>query len=811
MLGIIGELLLLIAFVATGLAGFAFYRATKAPSDPFDWKRLGRQSWGVMTGAMAVSTGILIYLIMTHHFEYAYVHQQSSLDLPWYFLLASFWAGQEGSFMLWILLTGFVGLMLIKWGARAYEAPVMAVIAFCQFFLLSMSVGLLIGPLSIGASPFATLFQKFPDSNFFLANPNFVPADGSGLNDLLQNYWMVIHPPMLFLGFATMIVPFAFAVAALWTKRYTEWVRPALPWTLFSVMLLGFGIALGGYWAYETLSFGGYWAWDPVENSSLVPWIIGVAAIHMMLIQRKSGMGHKAALFLSILAYMLVIYSTFLTRSGILGDLSVHSFVDLGLYNQLLLWILSMGILGFGLFAYRFRELPTPTKEPHYLSREFMVFSGAMLLCAVAAVVILGTSSPILGRIFRDNPATVPIEFYNRWTLPLSVGFVFLAGLGQLLWWNKMSVENVNRVLLKPMALSVASTLIILIFTPFVEGTVTPQAPQNPIVEAGIFGNFWDTYGMGFLLLMLLFVAFFAFYGNGLVLWRIARGNPKLAGGAFSHVGLAVMVLGIIASSGFSNPLSDAPLGDERENFVIERGKSRMIEGYKVDYLGQESAERGRMRYVLTFENNKGQAFTVKPVVYKSNKDQWIQHPEVKMFFEKDIFVAVSPSVMFAEQESDQGGEITLARGDSTTIGSQQFAIRFVDYDTNIDPELLPDNTEIAVAAVLNITNLATGEFKELRPVYVIKQDRSVEFIQNRVPNWDFGITFTSMNVNTGEINLAIEGVEIMPEDWVVVQAYEKPFINLVWIGIIMLTAGFILSTYRRIHDLRFSMNRGTV
>src|SRR5690606_7323972 len=172
-----------------------------------------------------------------------------------------------------------------------------------------------------------------------------------------------IHPPTLFIGFASMIVPFAYAVAGLWTRRYTEWVRPALPWALFSTVILGIGIMLGGYWAYVTLSFGGYWAWDPVENSSLVPWIVAVAAVHTMIAQKKSRSNHRAAILLSIVAYMLIIYSTFLTRSGILGDISVHSFVDLGLSNQLLIWILAMAIVGFGLYAARHRELPVPERE----------------------------------------------------------------------------------------------------------------------------------------------------------------------------------------------------------------------------------------------------------------------------------------------------------------------------------------------------------------------------------------------------------------------------------------------------------------
>lgn len=913
MAGVIGQLLILIAFVATGLAGFGFYRAAQYPSDPINWKRIGRTAWGVMAACVIAAWGLLIVLIATHQFQYNYVYEHSSRDLPMYYLFSAAWEGQEGSFMLWIFLNSLVGLTLIKWAARSYEAPVMSVVAFCQLFLISMVVGLQFAGLKIGASPFATLAEKFPEAPIFQQDPNFVPADGQGLNDLLQNYWMVIHPPMLFIGFATMIVPFAFAVSALWKKRYTEWVRPALPWTLLSVMVLGIGVAMGGYWAYETLSFGGYWAWDPVENSSLVPWLVGVAGVHMMLIQRKSGIGHKGALFLCILAYMLVIYSTFLTRSGILGDVSVHSFVDLGLYNQLLLWILALGLGGFGLFAYRYKDLPKPKKEPNYLSREFMIFSGAVLLCAVAAVVILGTSSPIFGRIFRNNPASVPIDFYNRWTLPLSVGFVFLAGLGQLFWWNKMSVENVNRVLMGPVALAVVSTLAILIFTPFVEGTVvSPGAP--PVAQAA---GFFDMYGPGMLLLLLLFVAFFAFYGNGLVLWRIARGNPKLAGGALAHVGLALAILGVIASAGFSNPLAQPGTG--RDNFVLERGTPEVVEGYTVVYTGTEPGERGQTVYVLNVTDARGRTFTMRPIAYESKNGQWIQHPDLKLYVEKDLYVAISPNLML-EGDQPKGGELTLTPGDSTVIGHQEFAVRFVAIDEEVDPALmpqrngrtitlargeaenvgaqnfevrfvtfdtqvdeqqLPENTEVAVAAVLEVTNPATGETRTLRPVYIIKQDRAVAFLPDGVPAWNLTITFASMNVNTGEIDLAVEGVggpapireavaavldvtnlatgerrelrpvyvaredgtvafnqarawnlavafsnkneetgqitlaidgvDVTPDDWILVQALEKPVISLVWIGIILLSFGFGLALIRRVEEVRVSIKRGRV
>ncbi len=798
MAGIVGHLLIITAFVSAALAVFAFFRAAEYEAvDIADFKRIGRSAWTVMTVCLFGAWALMIVLLATHQFQYNYVWGHSSRDLPWYFLFSASWEGQEGSFLLWIILNCIVGLALIKWAARSYEAPVMTVVALCQVFLLSMIVGLKFGSVPIGAAPFATLAEANPDAPIFQTLPGFVPEDGTGLNDLLQNYWMVIHPPMLFVGFALLIVPFAFAVAALWKKRYTEWVRPALPWTLAAVMCLGVGIAMGGYWAYETLSFGGFWAWDPVENSSFVPWLTGVAAIHLMLIQRKGGIGHKAALSLCILLYMLVVYSTFLTRSGILGDVSVHSFVDLGLYNQLLVWILSMGVLGFGLLAWRWRELPKAQREAKPLSREFMVFCGATLLCVVAAVVILGTSSPIFGRIFRDNPATVPIEFYTDWTLPLSVGFVFLAGLGQLFWWNKMSIETVNRVLTLPMALAVVSTLLILLFTPFIELSLHLGTPSG----------FFAEYGFALQLMLLLFAALFAFFGNAAVLVRIARGNLRLAGGALAHVGLGIAIIGIITSAGFSNPISNAPPGSDRDNFVLERDRPLEVEGYRVMYAGTEPGKRGHTRFVLSFTDPRGHDFTLKPVAYKSNSGQWIQHPDLKLFVEKDIFVAVTPREM---ANPDGADETVLARGDSVLVGDGAFSIRFDAFDTT--PDLEPflsererDRIEIAVGARLTVRHVPSGRVSEHVPLYLIGTDRSVRTLA--AEHTDMQIRFTRMHVETGEITLTLTGVA--GPDWVIVQAFEKPVISLVWIGIILLTLGFLLSVVRRIKDVRVSMERG--
>ena len=834
MIGTIGELLILLSFAACGVSAAAFFFSAQSEAHPSvaeRWKRTGRWAWAAMATGLVGASGILWHAILTHQYQFAYVYQQSSNDLPLHYLVSTFWAGQEGSFMLWGLMMCAVGAALIGYVHRKYEAPVMAVVALSQAFLLSMVLGVQLGPVEIGASPFLTLAEKFKDAPIFQQNPGFVPADGQGLNDLLQNPWMTIHPPMLFVGFSAMVVPFAFAIAALWKKRFTQWVRPAMPWTLFAVMVLGVGIAMGGYWAYVTLSFGGYWAWDPVENSSLVPWIIGVAAFHTMLVQKKSGASQKASLVLSVLAYAFVIYSTFLTRSGILGDVSVHSFVDLGLYNQLLVWILSITGLGAVLLAMRWNELPAPDHEPRVLSREFMIFSGATLLTTTAAVIILGTSAPIFGRIFRDNPSAVPIEFYNEWTLPLALGFVFLCGLGQLFWWTKMDVDTLNQALLKPIAWATVSTIAVLVATPFAEQTIvvpsaTGGAPEMAAASfTGGLAQFWQTYGYALQMLLLVFVGFFALFGNASVLWRIGRGNPRMAGGALTHIGFAVMVLGIIASSGFGRALPRLGTlyqADEdqqpRENFVVAKGQSRTINGYRVSYTDRSTNDRGRGRYHLQITDPRGRSYEMTPVAYQGQGDQWFLHPDVKAFLEKDLYVAVTPKEatgVDADQENP-GGEFQLAQGDSTVLGGDRFTLAFRGFEvlrgpdrmmdgatTASDPRV-PDGAQIAVGAQLEMTNLATNETRRLMPIYVVMGDGTQRYVENRIADWDLRMAFTEMNVDSGKATFAVEGVDVMPEDWVVVQAYTKPMISLLWLGIIVMTIGFAVAIVRRVQDIRY-------
>ena len=838
MIGTVGHLSLVVAFVGSLAALVAYALASRPQAGDLEaasWARVGRWSWAAVAGGAGVASAMLWAALFGHRFEIAYVYQQTSTAMPFRYQLSAFWAGQEGSFLLWILMTTAVAGLLIRWSTRAdggpaavenrraFAAPVLAVVSLCQAFLLSMIVGLRLGPVAVGASPFATLAEKFPDAPA-LQVPGFVPADGQGLNDLLQNPWMTIHPPTLFVGFTLLMVPFAFAVAGLYRRRYTQWVRPALPWALAGSGVLGIGIMMGGWWAYETLSFGGWWAWDPVENSSLVPWLFAVAALHAMVVQKKTAAGHKAALWLSVLAFQLVIYSTFLTRSGILGDVSVHSFVDLGLYNQLLLWISTVGVLGFGMLAWRWRDLPAPSTPPALLSRESLVFTGALLLAVTGGVIILGTSAPIFGKLFRDNPAAVPVAFYNTWTLPLAVGIAFLAGMGQLFWWRKMTVEAANRVLLRPVVATVVSTAAVVLLTPFVQETVVPgpgpgvEAPAGAVApaEAGVLPvaltTFFDTHGTSLLLLLLLFASFFMLWGNLGVMWRVGKGNLKMVGGSLTHVGFGLMLLGIFASSVFNDPISDGAGADvqgSRENVVVPLGRTVAADGYRFTYTGQEVNDDGRPVYVMDVVDRQGRAFQTRNVVYKDGRDQWIQHPNVREGVTRDLYVAVFPSAM-SQNPAEGQAEATLARGDSlllSTPGKEHaFTVTFEDYELEVDLDavgLERDSVDLAVAARLEVRNEATGETRVLRPVYVITTDRRQQFVQNRATDWGLGVAFAGMVVDEGAIRVVFEGASVAQEEWVVVQAYEKPFISLLWVGTLILGVGFAVSFRRRLGEAR--------
>ncbi|MDH3251762.1 MAG: cytochrome c biogenesis protein CcsA, partial [Ignavibacteria bacterium] len=395
---VLGNWVVMGSLVASILATFLYFRATTKdiPLGP------ARKALRASVGGVFLASALLLVLILNHDFTNGYVYSYSSRSLPLHYLISSFYAGQEGSFLFWVLCSSILALVLRRFIARRrLEPTVMAVYMGVQSLLLV---------LLAAKSPFRSIWEMFPE----LAAGQ-IPVDGRGLNPLLQNFWMAIHPPVLFVGFAALAIPFSLAVASLWKKRYNLLCETGFPWVLFSAFTLGLGIMLGAYWAYGVLGWGGYWGWDPVENSSLVPWITSVALLHTLLAQRRKHKYLRTNFVLAILSFVLVVYSTFLTRSGVLGDSSVHSFTDPGRTVYLILFgfLAVCTIVGLGLLVMRRNDLRPVKGDSGLLSRESALGLGTLALLLSAAVILFGTSLPIM-----TASTTVEPSFYDRTNLP---------------------------------------------------------------------------------------------------------------------------------------------------------------------------------------------------------------------------------------------------------------------------------------------------------------------------------------------------------------------------------------------------------
>lgn len=654
MIGMIGDLAVKGAFFVTLIAFAGYYIGLKRKSEAI--LRASNAAFVVKLLLLIAASGLLLHLLITHQFQYYYVYNYTSSDLPLRYLISAFWGGQEGSFLLWILFVDLVGISMMFWVNKSYRYHVLFFLTLNQLFLISMITGFDAGWLQIGSSAFKSIADAFPNAPFIQANPDFVPAEGKGLNDLLRSPWMVIHPPILFLGFAMMTVPFCFALASLWKREYSGWVRQALPWTVAANLSLFTAIFLGGYWAYVTLSFGGFWAWDPVENASIVPWFLGVAGIHAMLIQNKKGYAQKSALVFAILAYSAVIYEAFLTRSGVLSDSSVHSFTDLGLYNQLLLFIVVILGLGGGFFALRYKDLPKKTADPGILTREFMTFSASAVLAILAGVIILGTSSPILGKLFTAAPTPPEISFYNNWSKPIAIIAALLTVPAQILFWKRHSAETLSAELLKSFGVAAVATLVVIY-----------------LAEITRYGD-----------IVYLLSAFFALFGNLYVMIRLLLQNPVLIGGTVSHLGFAVMLIGILASTVYQKPLLDQathsyneairagmvldeegfPVREEIQFVELRKGEPKMLNNkYRVEYVERSAGDQsrpGQHKYELRFEEispSSGDVtnqFTLFPHVYPVSSAEsinWSVDVDVHGGWMNDVYLYVAGS-SYVEQRN---------------------------------------------------------------------------------------------------------------------------------------------------------------
>ena len=783
--GKVGHFLIILSFVTSLAACIAYFFATIYRSDSsksFPWINFGRKLFILHAVAVFGVMASLLIIIHGHFFEYKYVWEHTSKSLPTYYQFSAMWSGQEGSTLLWMFWHGVLGCVLI-FKARDWESPVLSIVALAQVLLGSMLLGIYVVGYKLGSSPFA-LMRDTMDIPVFKMNPDWIPEDGTGLNPSLQNYWMVIHPPTLFLGFAACTIPAAFAIASLWQRNFTDWVKPVLPWSLFALMILGTGILMGGAWAYEALSFGGFWAWDPVENASLVPWLILAAGIHTLMAYKHTGYSLHATYVFFIGAFLLVLYSSFLTKSGILGDASVHSFTDLGMSGQLVVIILVFLIPAVYLFIERTlkKQIPSKQEEEKLSSREFWLFIGSLIFVFSAVHIIVLTSFPVINKIFNSKiaPPSDIKSHYNDVQIWMAALVAFGSAVTQFFKYKNDDFKKVGKQLAIVFFIAVVLSLVVVI--PF------------------------KLYRLDYVLLILF--GWFSVLANTQYIFQVLKGKWKIAGGSVSHIGFAIMLIGILISQGRQEVLSVNKFGIDygagfsdkeiAENVLLYKDEPTNMGKYRVTYLGDSTTAQNiyfNVRYEeLNKKGNVRRVFTLHPNILLNSKMGNNPVPSTRKTISSDLYTHITSAPL--KEDGTQADSIvqetyTVAVGDTIPASRCMVVLEGINPDAHIHGfEQKPK--DIAIGARLKFISLDTTY--TIEPVYLVRE-----------------VVATSIPARVEKNNVSFSVIKILPEEnkmqilveqklnkFIIMKAIKFPYINVLWLGCFVMVFGILLSILRR-------------
>jgi cytochrome c-type biogenesis protein CcmF len=800
--GKIGNVAVIISFVFSILACISYMlgskgdlagdKITKIDSNK-GWINLGRISFGIHSIGILMIVATLFHMLVNQMFEYHYVWQHSNSEMPFRYILSCFWEGQEGSFLLWAFWHVILGILMIV-SLKKWEGPVMAVFCTTQVFLTSMLLGIYFGDVQVGSNPFTVLLRQHPD---FANLPLFLNAsyldqlDGRGLNPLLQNYWMTIHPPTLFLGFAAVTVPFSFAVAGLLKKKFKEWMKPALPWTIFAVGILGLGILMGGAWAYEALSFGGFWAWDPVENAVLVPWLILVGGTHLMFIRKIKGTSLFIAFAMIIGSFILIVYSTYLTRSGVLGESSVHSFAE-GLPGQLLFFLIVFTVVPIGILLMRLRDFKDSSDEDPLLSREFWMLMGAVVLSISAIQIISFTSLPVINKIFGTDyaPSSNPIDDYNKWQIPVAIVLSILIGIGQFLNYKKTDPSKLRKQIL----LSLSVSLLVSVICYFAFGF------EFSWVDIPYF--------------LLLFASVFAIVSNLQYMLKVLNGKVKKAGGSIAHVGFGLILLGALVStykqefiSSNSSGVDITSLGGEfnnHENILLFKNDTFKMGNYHVTYQGK-TMEGINVYYGVEYLEKIGEEFnslfTLYPRVQTNPRMGNVSEPDTKHFIYKDIYTHVTYAELEERDDSDDSykepNEYMLSEGDTAFSTNSIITLRSLNRALDVS-ELGLDPGDIAVSAVLDIIDINSKTYTA-EPIFVLKDKSYTYTLADEVDELGLKFGFTKVDPEANQVQISIAERKDNSKEFIVMKAIIFPGINILWLGCILMFLGTIVAVVNRL------------
>ena len=720
----LGPVFAWVAFLAALVGGLGFLAATGGREGALKPARL---AFRVQWVALVAATATLWSLLFTHDFRYEYVASYTSRAMEWRYVFAALWGGQEGTFLLWALVTCTLGLVMMR-VKHTLTTPAM--------FFLNLPL-VMLGLVTVMRGP----FLMFPGGRY--------PVDGQGLNPLLQDPWMTIHPPVLFTGFSSLVAPFAIAMAALVRREYDGWIKAALPWTVFSAAILATGFIMGGVWAYKVLGWGGYWGWDPVENGSFIPWLSNIALLHGLLVQRVTGSLRRTNFFLAVTSYVLVLYASFLTRSGVLADFSVHSFVNLGLNGFLLSFLFVTAIVGYGTLVYRLRDIPGPREPLGDFSRESMMWLGQLVFMLMCALTAVGMSAPLITRLFGP-PSNVQTSYYNLVNAPLAVALGVLLGLAPLMRWRKQDPQSLLKAALPSVVAGVVVTVIAVV-----------AGVRQPMSAAIVFAAAW------------------ALAANAVVTLRGFRSGWKHGVAYLGHLGVSVMLIGIVASSQYGKEVQ----------VQLPQGQVRSALGYRLTFEGVRKGQGGKDRVAIAV-NAEGRRFEALPAMYWSEFNQgYMKKPHIERLLTHDIYI--SPLEMVGGDPAAHA--LWLSKGETKQVGQVKYT--FVDFDRQM-------GSVVRVAARLRVE--IGGRTVPARPVLEMNLESGMS---NRIPDYLPGggsVQIVSVDPNTGRVGLEVPGLARGAEggDILAVEVSTKPLINLVWVGAIIMLGSAFLSVLRRAIDL---------
>ncbi len=727
-----GSIIIDLTFLSAVASAVAFFRYGKNAATARSAMLLYRMT----VAGIIICTGLLFGIILMHQFQYTYVAQYSSMSQPLLYQISAFWAGQEGTFLLWTLFVSVMGVVFLR-KSNPLDSFAMGIVSvYIGFLALLMIVK---SPFNVSAN---------------------APADGSGMNPLLQNFWMVIHPPVLFVGYAAAVFPFALAISALKRRQYVQWHSSGFSWTLFAATMLGAGIIIGGFWAYEVLGWGGYWGWDPVENSSLVPWLTLLALVHGFLIQKNKGAMVRTNLFFAIISFLLVLYATFLTRSGVLQDFSVHSFQDFGIGNYLIGIIAAGFVVSLGLFVTRFRELKSPKINISGLNREVMVLLSLYALSAAALFTFFGMSSPIFTGLW-GKASQVDVSFYNKVNFPVAIAIALLLGVTPFLGWSGENKASLLKKLSVPLLLTVLAGVIA-----YVGGVTSPA--------------------------LLLFVgsASFGLISNAIIAVRQYRAGFWNLGGPLAHIGVGLLLVGIIGSGSF----------DETTRVVLQQGQTGGAFGYQFTFEGMRDQTEMKPQIQIGVTDGKTSYVAFPKLYFSEYNKAMMREPDIRIFPLKDLYI--SPVEMKVPEPQNEQPTLAITKGETVPVGNYQ--VTFARFDVGQHGQPGP----MSVGAVLEIAH--AGKTEEYTPRLVFEQNGERKLVPvslRRNPDdladtSNMSMVLTRISVEEKKIYLEVQGISehaaAMSLPQVILEISVKPLMMVVWTGVVFIMAGSVIAFRRR-------------